>query len=99
MAQIQVTARQLRTQAENLQQLNESFRSQIQVLESTEASLAGMWDGESKDAFHSAFLRDKGQMEAFKAAIDQYVTALQNIAQKYEQAENTNRETAINRTY
>ncbi len=99
MAEIMVTSQQLITTADNLQQLNESLKSQIQILESTEGALAGMWEGATKEAFHSAFMKDKGQMETFKSTIDQYVSALRDIAAKYEQAEAANVNIASTRNY
>ncbi|MBS5522104.1 MAG: WXG100 family type VII secretion target [Clostridiales bacterium] len=99
MSQFQVTASELTRQAETLTQLNQNLQSQITVLENTEASLMGMWEGEAKNAFHNAFQNDKAKMQNFKTAIDQYVAALQNIAAKYAQAEAANVNTASTRNY
>lgn len=97
MSQFQVTASELNRQAESLTQLNQNLQSQITILENTEASLASMWEGEAKNAFHNAFQNDKAKMQNFKTAIDQYVAALQNIAAKYAQAEAANVNTAATR--
>ncbi len=99
MAQIRVTAAQLKAQAEALRATNARFKSRVQNLESTEAQLKGMWEGEANDAFHAAFTRDKVQMDNFYNAIEQYATVLDNIAIKYENAENINTNTATTRTY
>ncbi|MDE7261697.1 MAG: WXG100 family type VII secretion target [Oscillospiraceae bacterium] len=99
MSYFMVTASQLRAKAEELRQSNEQFKSQVNTLNDQEAHLGAMWEGESKNAFHNAFQRDKAQMDNFFNAIAQYVNALESIAQKYEEAERQNIEIASNRTY
>ncbi|MBQ7203374.1 MAG: WXG100 family type VII secretion target [Eubacterium sp.] len=99
MSQIRVTASQLRAQAEALRTTNNNFKARVGNLESTEAQLKSMWEGEANDAFHAAFTRDKIQMDNFYNAIMQYATVLDNIATKYENAEATNTNTATTRTY
>ena len=99
MAQIRVTASQLKTQAESLRTTNQNFKNRVNNLESTEARLKSMWEGEANDAFHAAFTRDKVQMDNFYNAIQQYAAVLDNIAAKYEAAEATNTNTATTRTY
>ena len=98
MAQFQVTAGELTRQAETLSQLNQKLQTQITALENTEASLASMWEGEAKKAYHNAFQTDKSKMLNFKNAIDEYIVALKNIAAAYVRAENTNVNTASTRT-
>lgn len=99
MALIQVTASQLKTKANELRSLNGQFKSQVGNLESQEAALASMWEGEAKNAFHTAFNNDKVQMDNFYNLIEKYCQALETIAQKYEQAEAQNLQTASNRSY
>lgn len=99
MANIYVTFEQLKTQAENLNQLNESFFSNVNELEGIEAQLCGMWEGAAKEAFHNAFHNDKIQMQNFHNAIALYVQSLLAITSKYLQAESINVETATTRNY
>ncbi|HAG70330.1 MAG TPA: hypothetical protein DCL38_10230 [Lachnospiraceae bacterium] len=99
MSFIQVTASELRNRAEELKGLNNSFNTQTEALKNTEEALKTMWEGEANNAFHNAFLRDKGQMDSFKNAIDQYVNALLIIAAKYEEAEARNVATSSARAY
>ncbi|MDO5574789.1 MAG: WXG100 family type VII secretion target [bacterium] len=99
MAMIQVTASELRKQAEVLRGLNTKFQTQVTNLETVEQSLKGMWEGQANTAFHSAFVKDKGQMDNFHSAIEQYIAALLVIAQKYEQTEMKNTDTATTRVY
>ncbi len=99
MADFVVTAAQLNAQAENLNDLNGRFKSEIEQLVSSEMSLNSMWDGEANDAFHVAFTTDKGKMDEFYNLILTYVQRLNIIASRYAQTEQTNTEIASNRTY
>lgn len=99
MAYFQVTSSQLKAKAEELRNLNATFKSTTGELEELEATLGSQWEGEAKNAFHQAFTRDKIQMDNFYNAIEQYVNVLLNIAAKYENAESINTQTASTRTY
>ena len=99
MSAFQVTASQLRAKAEELTNLNNSFKSSVSDLESYEQTLSGMWDGQAKEAFHQAFSSDKIQMTNFSTLIERYVHTLLAIAAKYEQADSVNVETATVRNY
>lgn len=99
MAMIQVTSQKLRSTAESLQGLNEQFKGKAEQLTGKEQALCQMWEGQAKNAFHTAFGRDSQQMETFHKLIGQYVQALLEIAQHYEQAEARNTEIAGNRSY
>lgn len=99
MAEIMVTAAELRRKADELRKLDEQFKSEVGNLSDTENSLNGMWEGQSHDAFHNAFQHDKAQWDNFYTVIQNYCTALENIATKYEQVENQNAEIANTRTY
>lgn len=99
MAMIRVTAARLRDAAENLRNLNTQFRSSTQELSGKEQSLQSMWDGQAKEAFHGAFMRDSEQMEAFYQLIEKYIQTLLEIATRYEQAEARDAEIAGTRSY
>lgn len=99
MSEIRVSSQQLKAKADELQQLNESLKNQIDILGAAETSLANMWNGSAKEAFHSAFLSDKGQMENLKTTFDQYITALHEIAANYIQKEAMNQELVSGRKY
>lgn len=99
MGYIQVTARELRNRAENLQNLNGQFQTKASELTEKETALCNMWEGAARDAFHQAYVRDKQQMDAFHQLINQYVQALLEIATRYEQAEARNSELAAARNY
>lgn len=99
MGVIRVSASELRAKAEELQGFNANYKTNTSDLEASEQNLMTMWDGDAKEAFHQAFMRDKVQMDNFSMLIEKYVATLQTIAAKYEQAENTNINTANTRTY
>lgn len=99
MSSIMINTSQLRSKAEELSSQNAQLKSQIQLLDETEQSLNAMWDGDANTAFHNAFQSDKSQFENFYAAINRYVEALRITAQRWEEAEKLNTDTAINRKY
>lgn len=99
MAMIQVTSARLRNAAQELQNLNGQLKNKAQELSEKEQALSTMWEGQAKNAFHNAFLKDSGQMNNFCGLIQQYVQALLEIAERYEQAERRNTEIAGSRTY
>lgn len=99
MVMIQVTSSGLRNAAETLQSLNSQFKGKTEELWGREQELSQMWEGQAKDAFHGAFVKDRQQMEAFCQLIDRYVQALLEIAARYEQAEARNAEIAGTRNY
>lgn len=99
MASFKVTSSALKSQASELSDLNERLKTEISKLESSEASLKTMWEGEANDAFHTAFMNDKGKMDEFHNLIITYIDRLNSIAARYEQTEQANTEIASNRTY
>lgn len=99
MSFIQVTSTELRNSATELQGLNSKFQNEIENLMSCQSNLNTMWEGEAKEAFNSAFIKDKGNMDNFKTAIDQYIQALLTIAARYEEAEKRNVSVASTRSY
>jgi WXG100 family type VII secretion target len=96
---IQVTTNTLTTKANELKNLNSQFKKNVETLRTQESSLNSMWEGEAKDAFHSAFTSDATQMDNFYNAIEKYVASLLEIVAKYEAAEKKNLSTAQTRSY
>lgn len=99
MALIRVTANEIKAKASGLRDLNNQFKTQVTNLENYEQSLASMWEGQAKDAFHNAFNNDKAQMDNFNKLIEQYCQTMEQIAAKYEQVEAQNMNTAQTRNY
>lgn len=98
MSEFRVTASQLRQKAQELSQLNSSLNTEISNLQQSESNVCSMWEGEAKNAFHTAFTQDKTGMDNFKQAIDSYVQALNQIADSYERAEQQNVQIATTRS-
>lgn len=99
MAEIKVTSGELRSKASELRQLNSQFKKAVEDMTATEQQLMGMWDGETKEAFHNAYNSDKTQMDTFYDTIEKYCQTLENNADKYESAEQKNLGTASTRSY
>lgn len=99
MADFTVTAAVLAAQADELRNLNGTFKTEVEELVTSEMSLNSMWDGEANDAFHNAFMTDKAKMDEFYNLIMQYIEKLNSIAARYAQTEQTNTQIASNRTY
>ncbi|MCR5526159.1 MAG: WXG100 family type VII secretion target [Lachnospiraceae bacterium] len=90
MSEILVTAAQLRAKAEELENLRNQYKTQIDKLTETESALNGMWEGDARQSFHTAFATDQNQFSEFGTSVQQYVQVLQQIVQKYEQSEAKN---------
>lgn len=99
MSDFQVTPSVLRSNADQLSELNARFKSSIDSLVTSESALNAMWDGEANDAFHGAFMTDKGKMDEFSHLIEQYTERLRQIAIRYEQTEQNTTSIASSRTY
>ncbi len=95
----EVTINTLTQQCEDLSELNSRLNNLITKLETSEGNLNTMWDGEANNAFHSAFMTDKGKMVEFYKLINKYIQNLSTIASRYSAAESANTEIARNRTY
>lgn len=99
MSEMTINSSVIRTQAENLSNLNVQFQSQVSQLRNIESSLNSSWDGEARQTFHNAFESDAAQMDNFYRTINNYVSVLMNEAARYEQAELNSVEIASTRTY
>lgn len=97
MESIRVTSSQIRKTKETLQSYNQNFQSQVTRLNESEQKLNGMWEGQAKEQFHSAFSSDKQYMDGFYKLINKFCEALEEIANEYDKAENLNIETAKKR--
>lgn len=99
MSNFRVTTSTLISQAEQIQELNSRFKAAVEQLVTEESSLRSMWEGEANDAFHMAFMTDKGKMDEFYQLITQYIERLETIASRYNQTEQVNTQIAAERTY
>ena len=99
MSKFSVTANELITTASYLSENNNEFRNRVNNLIECAAELASMWEGEANNQFNNAFNTDQERWTEFAQLIDQYVSALERVAQTYATAEETNVSTASTRTY
>ena len=99
MAAFNVTINELVNKANELSNLNQRFQTEVNNLVDLEGTLNGMWEGDARKAFHTAFGNDITQMGTFYNAVNEYVRVLLETAQKYADAENTNVDIANTRTY
>ena len=82
-----VSPEQLVKQAEELQSLNEKFKTEVQAMTEKEQALSGMWEGPARDAFHNAYATDLAKFENFYNGINLFLKALADAAQEYAKAE------------
>lgn len=99
MSDFKVTPSVLKSNADTLTDLNARFKGSVDSLVTSEGALNAMWDGEANDAFHAAFMTDKGKMDEFSRLIEQYTERLRQIAARYEQTEQSTTNIASSRTY
>ena len=99
MSDYQVTPSVLESNADRLTELNARFKGSIESLTNSENTLNAMWDGDANDAFHAAFMTDKGKMEEFSRLIEQYTERLRQIAARYNQTEVNTTNIASTRSY
>jgi len=95
MSFYQIDSRQLRSKKEELLNLNRRFMEQKQNLCEKETQLKSMWEGAANESFHTRFMKDAGQMDAFCETIDRYVCVMESIADRYDTAEQKNMGRAV----
>lgn len=99
MSDFKVTTNVLKTNADQLTEMNARFKTSVEALVTSETGLKAMWEGDANDAFHNAFMTDKGKMDEFSRLIEQYTERLRQIALRYEQTEQATTDIAATRSY
>ena len=94
-----VNATTLKSKATELRNTNSSLKTQLDNLKTEEEALNGMWEGEARQTFHTAFNSDLEKMTNFYKAIENYAIALEETASKYEATEAKAQSIASTRTY
>lgn len=82
-----VNPQELVVQAQALQELNERFKNEVQIMTEKEEALSGMWEGEARNAFHNAYATDVEKFQKFYDGINRFVQALGDAAKEYAKAE------------
>ena len=99
MATIMISSSMLNARAQELDDLNNQFKTQVSALEEKEQALKAMYEGDAATAFHNAFARDKVQMDNFFNCITRYAQVMREIAAKMAQTESENQNIATTRSY
>lgn len=99
MAQFNVTINELVSKATQLNEMNQTFKTQKDNLVELENGLNSMWEGDARTTFHNAFGHDVQQMEIFYGVVAKYVETLLNTAKNYQDAEMINVEIGKTRKY
>lgn len=99
MSEIRVSFQELRNKADELKTMNEQLRSALETLDTQEGTLLLMWEGDAKNAFHTAYTSDRGQMESLCSVIDQFYNFIIYMISSYLQVELLNQDIAQTRTY
>ena len=90
MSFYQVDSRQLRSKKEELANLCQRFLKEKENLCAVELTLRSMWEGAANERFHTGFMKNAGQMDAFYELVTRYVSAIERIAERYDRAEEKN---------
>ena len=96
---IRVTSQQLRETREQLLQMNSDLKGKADAFTTAANTLLGKWDGDTKQIEEKNFANDRIQIDNFIALINDYCTALENIAIRYDNAEAQNSQLAAERKY
>ncbi len=99
MAQIKVSANELKARAEQLNEMNNTLKAKVDDFRTSADALAAQWEGEARDAFVNACNQDQEQMNTFIQVIQEFYQRLLFMAQNYEATERKNVEIATTRTY
>ncbi len=85
-----VTSSQLRQKADELRTLNGQFKASVSNLQASESALNGMWEGDARKAFHTAFMQNKSKFDNFSNGMEEYAQRLLNAADEYDRTEAAN---------
>lgn len=96
---IRVTSQKLRETKEQLMQMNSELKAKAEAFTNSATALLGKWDGDTKQIEEKNFANDRIQIDNFIALINEYCTALENIAIRYDNAEGQNAQLAAERKY
>lgn len=90
MSFYQIDSSALRARKDELSGLLVRFIKEKENLCAKELSLRSMWEGVANESFHSEFMRNAGQMDAFRDVVERYINVIGYIADRYDLAEQKN---------
>lgn len=96
-AMVRITPAQVRQKASELRDINAQFKTKAESLSASEEKLAAKWEGDAKAAFRASFQKDRGNMDNFYKAVEQYCATLENIAIMMDNADRQSAEIAAQR--
>ncbi len=85
-----VTSSALRRKADELRNLNHQFKASVSNLQASESALNGMWEGDARKAFHTAFMQNKSKFDSFSTGMEEYAQRLLDAAAEYDNTETKN---------
>lgn len=92
MAEIFVnTSAKIQEVITTLTNYNNEFKNKTSEINQEHMTLTGKWQGDASDTFTERFQRQYPTFDNFSKAVDDYITALSQILQEYEAAEEANK--------
>ncbi|MBR3307989.1 MAG: WXG100 family type VII secretion target [Lachnospiraceae bacterium] len=86
-AELKVTPSDLRATASEFQNIHSQMTSQIEQMKDLVKNTSSSWEGEAGNTFRNKFNELDDDMTRLKAMINEHVSDLQEMATRYEQAE------------
>ena len=90
MGRFKVTPKQMRNVANELETLNNRFKSEVDKLRSDNETLGRQWEGDARNKFNEEFLKDADKFNKFYEGIQKFIQQLRHNADEYDKVENTN---------
>jgi len=91
MAQrFKVTPREMRNTANELETLNNKFKTEVTRLRSDNETLGRQWQGDARNKFNQEFLKDAEKFDRFYNGIQDFIRQLRHNADEYDKVENLN---------
>lgn len=95
MAQrFRVTPKSMRNTANELETLNNKFKTEVGNLKTDNQTLGQQWEGDARNKFNEEFLKDAQKFDEFSKGIQKFIEQLRRNAEAYDKVENTNRDIA-----
>lgn len=89
-AELRVTPQDLRTAATEFQGIHSQMTGLVEQMKDLVRNTSASWEGSAADAFRNKFNQLDDDMTKMKGMVNEHVSDLQEMATRYEQAENEN---------
>lgn len=93
-AELRVTPADLRATATEFQGIHSQLNTQVEQMKELVRNTNQSWEGQAGDAFRAKFAQLEDDMTKMKGMINEHVEDLQEMATRYETAENENQQDA-----